>query len=293
VSIELGPRAREAKPLYVLVPLLFLNLTLLSLQIEEPGGSLLLRRWVVAVSAPILNLSAFVSRGAWSTWSEYVWLRGAREENSRLHQTLQQFALRDRSLEQIKEENFRLRKLLAFSDLPARRSIGARVVGRTPAYLSNVLYLDRGSADGVAADMPVVSAGGVVGRVVLVSSRTAQVQLLTNADASIGGMIEKTRSPGVARGSGGPLLELDYIGNTEPVEVGDLVLTSGLDGIFPKGLPIGKVVESAKGRSVFRLIRVEPVTDVLRLEEVLILLPRPAEPDPPGGAPQGDPYLKK
>ena len=88
-------------------------------------------------------------------------------------------------------------------------------------------------------------------------------------------MIDRTRSPGVLRGTGNPLLELNYIGNTEQVNVGDLVVTSGLDGIFPKGLPVGKVVETSKGKTVFRMITVEPFADLVHIEDVLILTSKP------------------
>lgn len=276
MSIDLGQKAREAKPVYILIPLLLLNLTLLSLQIEDPAGTMLLRRWVIAAGAPLLSLSAWLTRSVSGAWSEYVWLHGARQENVRLKETLQQFALRDRSLEQVKEENVRLRRLLELQAPPAFRGIGARVVGRTPAYLSHVIYVDRGAGDGVRVDSPVVSGTGVVGRVVLAAAHISQVQLVTNGDASLGGLIEQTRSPGVVRGQGGTLLDMDYIGNADMAEVGTMVLTSGLDGIFPKGLPVGRIVESKKGKSVFRTIKVEPATDVLHLEEVLILLPAAA-----------------
>jgi rod shape-determining protein MreC len=95
--------------------------------------------------------------------------------------------------------------------------------------------------------------------------------LITNPDASIGVLVERTRSPGVLKGSGNPVLSLNYIGNAEQIEAGDPVVSSGLDGIYPKGLPVGRVTESYKGKSVFRVIQVAPHADLLRIEEVLIL----------------------
>jgi rod shape-determining protein MreC len=144
-------------------------------------------------------------------------------------------------------------------------------VGRAPSYLSNVLYVDRGSASGIRVDSPALSGDGVIGRVILTSPHNSQVQLITNADASIGVMVERTRSPGVLKGSGNDLLSLNYISNTEQIEVGDMVVSSGLDGIYPKGLPVGRIVESYKGKSVFRVIQVAPQADLMRIEEVLIL----------------------
>jgi rod shape-determining protein MreC len=145
-------------------------------------------------------------------------------------------------------------------------------VARTPSFLSNVIYIDRGSKDGVRNDKPVISGDGIVGRTVLVSRYQSQVQLITNPDASVGVILERTRTPGVLKGSGDFLLDLNYIGNSEQVENGDVVVTSGLDGIFPKGLAIGKVVDVRKGKGVFRSIRVQPYIDFMRVEEVSVIL---------------------
>jgi len=117
---------------------------------------------------------------------------------------------------------------------------------------------------------------------VLVTGNGCQVQLITNRDASVGVIVERTRAPGVVRGTENLWLDLNYISNTVEVDIGDIILTSGLDGIYPKGLPIGKVVDSQKGKTGFRTIRVQPSADLVHLEEVLILLgpPKPA-PSPP------------
>jgi rod shape-determining protein MreC len=149
--------------------------------------------------------------------------------------------------------------------------------------MSNVVYLDRGWEAGIGNDDPVVSAGGVVGRIILVSRYHCQVQLITNPDASIGVMVERTRSPGVLKGSGDHRLTLDYISNAEQVNVGDVVISSGLDRIYPKGLLVGRVAESHKGKSVFRVIQVEPSADLLHLEDVLVVTGNP-KPDKDAGA---------
>ena len=274
MSIEYASR-REGRALYVVAALLLLHLTLISVQVEDTSGTLLLKRWSLTVSAPILNGTASLSRGAGNLWNAYIWLRGARLENERLQQTIRQLSLRNSSLEQMREEHDRLQKLLAFDAVLPYQTLGARVVGRAPNFLAGTLYLDRGSSDGVRADLPVVSDSGIVGRTILVTRHSCQVQLVTNADASAGVMVERSRSPGVARGTENPLLNLNYINNTEDVAAGDIIVTSGLDGIYPKGLPVGRVVDSEKGKTGFRSIRVEPSADILRIEEVLILLGMP------------------
>lgn len=271
MSIELAAKG-EGRILYVVLALLLLHLTLISIQVEDPPGTLLIKRWVLWASAPILNGSASVARQTAGLWNEYLWLRGARSENTQLREDVRQLTLLNSSLNQAQQENARLQRLLNFEAVSPYQTLGAHVIGRTPNFLSNTLYLDRGSRQGVRASQPVVSDAGVIGRTVLVTAADCQVQLLTNADASIGVMLERTRTPGVLHGTENLLLNLNYISNTEDVNVGDTLITSGLDSIYPKGLPVGKVVESQKGKTGFRAIRVEPYADMIRIENVLILL---------------------
>lgn len=286
MSIEFASRG-EGRILYLVIALLLLHLTLISVQVEDPSGTLLFRRWVLTVSAPVLNGSSSLARGVSGLWTSYVWLHGARAENERLKEDVRQLALVNNSLEQAKEENARLRLLLAINTSLPYQTLGARVIARAPNYLSNTIYLDRGSADGVREDQPVISETGVVGRTVLVTRDSCQVQLLTNADASIGVLVERTMVPGVVRGTENMLLSLNYISNTEEVNADDTIVTSGLDGIYPRGLPVGRVADSQKGKTGFRAILVQPNADMIRIEEVLILLgpPKPqASPSSSGAA---------
>jgi rod shape-determining protein MreC len=271
VSIELAPKEKEGRAIFVLVPLLIMHLVLLSFQITDPTGMLLIRRWVLAAQSPLINGSSQISAAVRGVWTNYIELHGAREENRQLQDTIRRLSLQQKQMEEMRQENNRLRQLLSVTELSPMATIGARVVARTPDYLSNVLYINRGQRDGIQVNAPVMSGVGIVGRVVLVSNKDSQVQLITNPDASVGVMLDRTRLPGVLRGSGNSLLELNYISNTEQVELGDWVVTSGLDGVYPKGLPVGKVVESRKGNSVFLIIKVEASTDLIHLEEVSVM----------------------
>ncbi len=275
MSIDLAPKVKEARVVAVLIPLLLLHLTLISLQIEDPNGTTLLKKAMLMASTPFFDISSKASHGIQNAWLNYLWLRGAREENARLKTTLRDLSLRERAMAEAEQENQRLRRLLGMKETYSLQGVGARLVGRVPGYLSNVTYVDRGTESGVVADQPVITEQGAIGRVLLASRNHAQIQLITNPDASIGVMIDRTRSPGVLRGTGNPLLELNYISNNEQVDAGDLVVTSGLDGIFPKGLPVGKVVDTRKGKSVFRMIQVEPFADLVHIEDVLILTSKP------------------
>jgi rod shape-determining protein MreC len=252
--------------------LLILHLALLSLQIQGPSGTLLFRTWTLNAQAPVVAVTSAITRGTRYVWTSYVWTVGARAENQQLRDTVRRLSLINSSYEQERKENARLRKLLSMTDTIQYKTLGARVVARTPSFLSNVIYIDRGSDDGIRTDRPVVSGDGIVGRTILVSRRQSQVQLITNPDASVGVMLDRTRTPGVLRGSGDFLLDLNYIGNSEQVENGDVVLSSGLDGIYPRGLAIGKVVDSRKGKGVFRSIKVQPYMDFMRIEEVSVMV---------------------
>ena len=271
MSIELAPRG-EGRILTIVIGLLLLHLALLSIQVEDPAGTLLFKKWVLMAGAPLLNGSASLSRDIGDLWAGYIWLHEARVENARLLDGMRRLALANGDLNQLREENARLRRLLGVAAVVPYRTLGARVVGRSPAFLSNTLYLNRGASDGVLPDQVVMADGGVIGRTVLVTTHSCQVQLLSNGDASAGAMVERTRTPGVVRGAGNLLLELNYVSNTEDVAVGDLIVTSGLDGIYPKGLAIGRVAETQKGSTGFRVVRIEPGADLVRVEEVLVLL---------------------
>ena len=272
MSSELQSKTNRERLLLFTIPLLILHLVFLSLQIEGPTGTLLFKTWTLTAQAPLIAVSSAVTNGIGHVWTSYLWMVGARAENLQLRESVNRLSLLNSSYEQVRQENERLRRLLSLNERNGFKTIGARVLARTPSFLSNVLYIDRGSADGVGVDRPVLSGDGIVGRIVLVSRHQSQVQLITNPDASVGVMLERTRTPGVLRGSGDFLLDLNYIGNSEKVEVGDVVVSSGLDGIFPQGLAIGKVADSKKGRGVFRSVKVQPFMDFMRIEEVSIVV---------------------
>ena len=272
MSSELSSRANKERTVLILIPLLLLQLVLLSLQIESPSGALLFKTWTMTAQAPVVSFFSSITNGIRDIWHDYVWLVGARAENEQLQRTINRLSLLNRAYEQSRLENERLHRLISLSDRMNFQVVGARVIARTPGFLSNILYIDHGSKDGIPVDAPVLSGDGIIGRIVLVTGHQSQVQLVTNPDASMGVMLERSRTPGVIRGTGDQLLDLNYISNTEQVMVGDNVLSSGLDGIFPKGIAVGRVVDVRKGTNVFWAIKVKPMMDMIHLEEVSVLL---------------------
>ena len=269
---ELPSKANKERAVVVTISLLLMQLILLSLQIRGASGTLLFKTWTLTLQAPIIAVSSGITRGVRNVWYGYIWLVGARSENEQLQATVRRLSLLNSSYKEVEQENIRLRHLIALRENIDSSSISARVVARAPTFLSNVIYIDRGSKDGIRVNAPVLSSEGIIGRTVIVSDYQSQVQLISNEDASIGAMLEHSRTPGVIRGTGNRLLDLNFISNTEHVAVGDMVLSSGLDGIFPKGLPIGRVTELQKGNELFWSITVEPTMDLIHIEEVLVLL---------------------
>ena len=184
--------------------------------------------------------------------------------------------MRNAELEGRALEADRLAALLNFrtahSEAPM---IAARVIGGSPDSGSLIVNIDRGSRDGIRRDMGVITPDGVVGKILAVYPDISQVLLLGDKESGVGALLADTRTQGPVKGTGEPLLSLDYISGDEKVTVGENVLTSGQDRIFPKDLPVGKVVDfSSDPKSPFLKIRVRPAAHLDRLEEVLVLQTR-------------------
>lgn len=186
-------------------------------------------------------------------------------ENRRLRAELVQ-------LEEYRLENERLKRLLDFTENQQTRGVAARVIGADATSWFATATIDKGSAQGVKEGMAVVNDQGLVGRVVRCAPHSSRVLLVTDASSAVATLVERTRTRGVARGTGEGLT-LDYVALPEDVEPGDVVVTSGLGGVFPKGLPLGTVTAVTRGGfGMFQSITVLPAVDVTRLEEVLVVL---------------------
>jgi rod shape-determining protein MreC len=200
-------------------------------------------------------------------------LRSAQKENDAMRGELDRLKVRNAELEGRALEADRLAALLNFrtahSDTPM---IAAHVIGASPDSGSLVVNIDRGSRDGIRRDMGVITPDGVVGKIFAVYPDISQVLLMGDKDSGVGALLADTRTQGPVKGTGEPLLSLEYISSDEKVTVGEAVLTSGQDRIFPKDLPVGKVVDFVSDpKTPFMKIRVKPAAHLDRLEEVLVL----------------------
>ncbi len=250
-----------------------------------------LDRAVVWLATPVERVVAWSVTGVLRGWHGYVALRGAHERAAGLSERVRTLELERQQLVAARGEAERLERLLGFAEASGeRRYVGARVIGiRLGTVGRQLLTVDRGSDDGIASMMPVLVAEGVVGRVHAVAGRTADVLVLTDLNSSIAARVERTRARANVRGLGKPeLCRLDYALRTEDIIEGDAIVTSGTDGVFPRGLPVGKVTQlDRKQHGLFQESRVAPAVDVTRLEEVLVLTAweRPAEILPAAYAP--------
>ena len=180
--------------------------------------------------------------------------------------------LQGRALAQRTED---LRQLLELGDRAELETTGAEIIAGAASPEFRTVTIDKGTNDRLDADMAVLSPSGVVGRVILPSRRASKVQLLVDGNAAAGAIIERTRAQGVVFGDGTDELRMDYVPGTTEVKPGDLVVTSGIDGIYPKGFVIGTVESAERGPGTYHEIRVRPAVDFARLEEVLVVLTPP------------------
>ena len=262
---------------FLLAGLVLAHLAAISHQVDGGGGVSLLQRGLLAALSPLQRGVGAIVSGAGEAWRGWLFHRETYLENRRLEERVQQLQAELQAYAARAQEAARLRELLELRRAVPMESMAAEVVGRDGVPWFRSLTIDKGEADGVALDAPVVSPTGVVGRVFAVGPHAARVQVLLDRDSGAGVLIERSRVPGVVSGqvsgqaSGTDDLVLHYVPERSDVVVGDVVVTSGLDRIYPKGLVVGRVRYVGKGSGLFRDIRVEPSARFDRLEEVLVV----------------------
>ena len=263
--------ATRRKPYVLLAVCLIFQILLLAVQVRRPDGARLIRVWSVELLTPVERVASWAVDGMGGAWSGYIGLFRANRENQLLHEQVARLTLRNSELESRAAEADRLAALLEFRDAHTdAQMLAARVIGGD-AGAGRAIYLNRGEHDGVQANMGVITPLGAVGKVLEVYSTTCQVLLLSDKSGGAGAVLAKSRTQGAAKGTGEQMLQLDYISNDQEVAPGEIVLTSGMDRIFPKDLPLGTVVDVKPGNP-FKQIVVRPAARLDRLDEVLILM---------------------
>jgi rod shape-determining protein MreC len=261
--------------LTILAVLLFGQVLGLAIQVKRPGENAptrLIRVWAVDAVTPLEEGIVGFQNLARSIWRNYFYLRGVRQENRDLKQKIEQMEIERVRLNQDAEQAHRLQALLGFKEQFIARTVAAQVIGSSGSEQSRSIYIDKGSHDGIKPDMAVITAQGVVGKVLRgVQSHVASVLLIDDQTSGVGAILEKSRLQGVLRGTAMGEVVLEKVMTDETVQVGERVLTSGGDRIFPKGLLVGTVTKVSPGQELFLNIRVKPAADLSRLEEVLII----------------------
>lgn len=268
------------------VALVCLSLFLTAYSSKHPGVAQAGSMAAAELAAPFHSAAESLRGSVQGSLRGYVALWGVAAENAKLRGEVEQLRGEINSLGEAQRENARLRALLSFAQQSGIQGVAAAVIGSDPSGWVRGLLIDKGTLDGVALGSAVVTAKGVVGQVVAAGPGSARVLLITDLTSGVDAVVQESRVRGVAEGLGSEGLELSYITKEARIREGELVLTSGLDGVYPKGLVLGSVSAiSPGGAGLFQLVRVEPAVDIQRVEEVLVVRGRALEPAATGGRP--------
>ena len=260
------------KSLALLAGVLIAQLLLLAVQIRRDSRGRLIRVWAITAVSP------FERSGAWGlgkiggVWNHYFALSSTSRENEALRVENDSLKMTISQLESKAAEADRLAALLNFRESqPKLPMVMARVIGASAGTASRIVEIDRGERDGVRRNMAVITPDGAVGKVIEVYRDNAQILLLTDKEGGVGAMLVGSRIQGPVGGTGEPLLTMKYVATDDKVNIGEKVVTSGMDKIFPRDIPVG-TVQDVKPGTPFKQIWLKPAAKLERLEEVIVLL---------------------
>lgn len=248
-------------------------LLVFTLNLPQARQANLLEQGVNGALAPVQKQTSQSGGFLIGIWRDYIALVDLKQENVRLREDVKQLNSALAAAGEALRENDRLGRLLELRKNVREKTLAATVIGEDVTPWFRTLTVDRGVADGIQEGMPVLAADGVVGQTIKVTEHSSRVLLLTDHASGIASMIQRSRARGVVKGRGDNLCSLEFAMRGEDVQVGDQVISSGIGGVFPKGLPIGEVVMVRKGEyGIFQTITVRPHVSISHLEEVLVML---------------------
>ena len=274
---------------YLFLAVILGQVLLISAQVNSRGGVPVLEVVTFGIFAEAQRVLTSGVDGVRGVWQGYVGLRRVKAENDALKQQLAgaQIALQEQRALAGRARG--LERLLELRDHSELRTTAAEIIGAGATPDFRTVTIDKGTRDGLRPDMAVIAPGGVVGRIVVPSARSAKVQLLIDRNAAAAAIVERSRAQGVVVGAGDDRLRMEYVSEAFDLAVGDVVVTSGIDGIFPKGFVIGTIDAIEKGGGAYRRISVRPAVDFSSLEEVLVAVSSTPARDGEGTRPAGDP----
>jgi rod shape-determining protein MreC len=260
---------------FILLGVLVAQLLLLSAQITRDQKVRLIQVWAVAVFDPFARVLRGMSDATTAAWKSYRELWQAQQQNQELQIQLVAARAQVQQLSEEAAEGRRLRELLEFRHRLPFQTVAAEVIATSPGEASRAIFIDKGTDAGLTPDLAVITPAGVVGKILTVFPHTAQVLLITDSSSGAACTLERSRVQGILKGGKLNQCQVDYVMNEAPVALGELVLTSGLDQIYPKGLPLGTVAQTADG-NIYKNIRVKPTAALDRLEGILVVLKPPS-----------------
>ena len=252
------------------------HIILISAQVNSRAGVPLLEVVTFGAFAEVQRGAASITGSIRDAWSGYGNLRGVRAENEELKRQLGELQVQFQQERARAERARQLERLLGFQNELSVETIPASVIGASASLDFRGITIDRGSNTGVKTNMAVIAPTGLVGRVVTPTQHASKVQLIIDRNAAAGALVERSRAQGIVIGSNEDMLRMDFVPATADVKIGDTIITSGVDGIFPKGFVIGKVEQVDNGNGIYKAIRVRPSVEFNRLEEVLVVKTSPA-----------------
>jgi rod shape-determining protein MreC len=268
---------------YLFLAVMMAQVILVSAQVQTKSGVRALQAVTFEVFSRVEFGTASMTNGVGNIWGNYIGLRGVRAENEGLRRRVAELEVALQQEHALAARSQQLQQLMDLKSQATVPTLAAEIIAGNPDPVMRTVTIDRGSADGVQADMAVIAPGGVVGRVIgPVAMHAARVQLIIDRNAAAGALIERTRAGGMVVGAeANPPLRMELVSNLADVKVGDNVVASGVDGIFPKGYLIGRVEQADRQGGLYWRIHVRPGVDFSSLEEVLVVMtpPRPATPD--------------
>ena len=261
---------------------LFLAVTLgqvllVSAQVNSKSGVPVIEAVTFGVFSEVQRGLSGGFSGLGHVWTGYIGLRNVKVENEALKRDLAAAQVAVQEQRALADRTRGLERLLELREHLPLKTVAAEIIGAAATPDFRTLTIDRGTRDGVTPDMAIIAPAGIVGRLVVPSLRSAKVQLLIDRNAAAGAIIERTRVQGVVVGAGDDRLRMEYVSEAFDIVAGDVVVTSGIDGIYPKGFIIGRVESVERAGGAYKKITIKPAVDFSSLEEVLVVLtPTPA-----------------
>ena len=264
---------------YLFLAVIVGHVVLISAQVTTRRGVPLLEAVVFGAFAEVQRASDAVAGDVRVWWEDHLALQRVRVQNGELQQELAQLRVRLQQERAAAEQSRTLQTLLSLKTGIALSTTAASVIagGASPEF--RTITIDKGTGEGLRPDMAVIAPSGVVGRIILPTGRASKVQLLIDRNAAAGGVIERTRAQGVAVGTGADWMRMEYVPASADLKTGDTVVTSGIDGIYPKGFVIGQIESVHRGIGEYSTIVIRPSVDFSALEAVLVVLTPPATAD--------------